>query len=666
MRILLVNPGGSDDILTRVVREIPFLDSGAFFAPHALAAVAAVTPDGHDLRIHDENLHGPVDDRLAAEPFDVVGITLTTNQLRRTLAIIDACRGVRPDARIVVGGIGAGAMQARLHERVDTLFWGEVEDTWPTFLADLAAGRPKAVYEQVAKPDMARTPLPRWDLIAGDITRYCAASIQTARGCPFDCAFCDVIYTYGRKVRTKPVERVLDEVRLLQRLRAKMVMFADDNFTANRPYVKDLLRRLVALNNSFPLPLQFMTQLDITIAEDEELLELLADANFVQVQVGVESTSEDSLKDMNKHQNLRGDIVQAVRRIQSYGIVVMAHMIIGTDSDDASAFDRTAKFLQDAAITTHQCHPLIAPPGTKMWYDLKRQGRLIAFSDEMRDRLDITTNIVPARMTRAELMEGLADYWDRVHEPADYTRRALDFLQGIKRPPKVKQAVLTDLWQNRRMVTGSMAYYTRHVEPAHRKAFFDVLNATRKVSPSLVPRMMFVHTGWRMDCLRARHAAAVARDQAALERTTPDAVQVLSRRTRISQAFRDRMPEIARAAYGAIRPHAAGRRILFARTLEALIDYHDRFGEALAGFDAVQADRLATCCERVLAQATAASEEAAGPTADGGDDAMPLCGPPAGFAREVMDALDRAVNAAHGGWEDSEPQRRDETEGGAT
>jgi hypothetical protein len=453
-------------------------------------------------------------------------------------------------------------------------------------------------------------------------------------------------------VRTKPVERVLDEVRLLQRLRAKMVMFADDNFTANRPYVKDLLRRLVAINNSFPLPLQFMTQLDITIAEDEELLELLADANFVQVQIGIESTSVDSLKDMNKHQNLRGDIVQAVRRIQSYGIVVMAHMIIGTDSDDASAFDRTAQFLQDAAITTHQCHPLIAPPGTKMWYDLKRQGRLIAFSDEMRDRLDITTNILPARMSRVELMEGLADYWDRVHDPADYTRRALDFLHGIKRRPKVKQAVLTDLWQNRKMVTGSMAYYTRRVEPAHRKAFFDVLKATQKVSPSLVPRMMFVHTGWRMDCLRARHAAAIARDQAALERTRPDAVQALSRRTRISEAFRDRMPEIARAAYGAIRPHAASRRSLFAQTLAALIDYHDRFGETLADFDAVQADRLAVCCDRVTAQ-TVATREAADPNEAGAtEDVMPLDGPPAGFAREILDALDRAVNVAHGGWED--------------
>jgi len=659
MKILLINPGSSEDILTRVMREIPYLDSPAFFAPHALAAVAAVTPEGHDVRIHDENLRGPVDGLLKSEPFDVIGITLTTNQLRRTLAIVELCKQHGVSGRIVVGGIGAGTMMARLHEKVGTLFWGEVEDTWPRFVRDMVAGCPKDVYQQVAKPDMANTPVPRWDLIGSDIRRYCAVSVQTARGCPFDCAFCDVIYTYGRKVRMKPVERVLDEVRQLERLGAKMVMFADDNFAADRAYVKDLLRKLGPLNNSFSLPLGFLTQLDITIAEDDELLELLADSNFVEVQIGIESTSAASLKDMNKHQNLKGDIVQAVKKIQSYGIVVMAHMIIGTDSDDATAFERTAAFLRDANITHHQCHPLIAPPGTKMWYDLKRQGRLVAFTDDMRDRLDITTNILPAQMTRVELMEGLADYWDRVHDPVDYTQRALAFLAGIKRRPKVKEAMLVSLWRNRSMMTGTFAYYTRKVPPQQRKAFFDVVKATQKVSPSLMPRMMFVHTGYWMDCLRARHASAIARDQAALEKSQPQRIQALSKQTLISVALRDRMPEIARAAYARIRPQVASREELFARTLEAIIDYHDRFGATLETFDEVHADHLSMACDRVLARAAGTAEVGGGNAsqdlqAQDGNFGSLAAGPPPGFAREILDALDRAVNVAHGGWEDME------------
>ena len=650
MKILLINPGSSDDILTRVMREIPYLDSPAFFAPHALAAVAAVTPEGHSVHLHDENMRGPVDPLLDADAYDVIGITLTTNQFRRTLAIVDTCRMKGLLSRIVVGGIGAGTMVTRLKAKVDTLFWGEVEDTWPRFLADLVAGHPKDTYQQVAKPDMAMTPVPRWDLIAGDIRKYCAVSVQTARGCPFDCAFCDVIYTYGRRMRMKPVERVLDEVRTLERLGAKMVMFADDNFAADRAYVKDLLRKLGPLNNSFTLPLGFLTQLDITIAEDDELLELLADANFAEVQIGIESTSAASLKDMNKHQNLKGDILAAVLKIQSYGIVVMAHMIIGTDSDDATAFDRTARFLDDAHITHHQCHPLIAPPGTKMWYDLKRQGRLVAFTDEMRDRLDITTNILPKRMTRVELMEGLADYWDRVHRPVDYAHRAVAFLQGIRRKPKVKEAMLTSLWKNRTMMARTFAYYSRKVSPAQRKAFFDVVKATQKVSPALMPRMMFVHTGYLMDVLRAGHASVIAREQAALETGHPEVLQVLSSTTLISPAIRDQMPAIARAAFGAIRPAAADREALFRLVLEAVVDYHDRFGATLATFDDVQADYLQMACERVLAKAGATTAAPGNASADAGP--MPTDGPPPGFAREILDALDRAVNVSHGGWED--------------
>lgn len=641
IKILLVNPGCSDDILARVMKEIPYLDSPAFFAPHAIAAVAAVTPAGHAVRIHDENLSGPVDVLLGREAFDVIGITLTTNQLRRTLAILDRCRTLGLASRLVVGGIGAGTMLERLTARVDTLFWGEVEDTWPEFLTDLAAGRPKAEYRRVAKPDMAKTPPPRWELIAADIPRYCLVSVQTARGCSFDCGFCDVIYTYGRKVRQKPIDRVLEEVRHVERLGAKTVMFADDNFSADRSYVKELLRRLAPLNNAFALPLGFITQLDITIAEDDELLELLADANFLEVQIGIESTSAASLKDMNKHQNLRNDILAAVRKIQSYGIVVMAHMIIGTDSDDAGAFERTARFLQEANITHHQCHPLVAPPGTRMWYDLKRQGRLIAFTDEMRDRLDITTNILPKQMTRVELMEGLADYWDRVHDPGDYTERALGFLQGIVRRPRVKAARLTELRRNLALMARTFAYFSFKVPANQRQAFFAVVKATRKVSPSLIPRLIFVHTGYLMDSKRARHAAAVAREQAAFEKANPAAIQVLSRATLISAALRDQMPVIARTAYSVIRGKATGPESLYRLTLAGVLDYHDRFGATLAEFDDLQADRLRTACERVLAAFSPAA----------GAAALLPDSPPAGFAREILDALDRAVHVAHGGWE---------------
>jgi radical SAM superfamily enzyme YgiQ (UPF0313 family) len=640
MKILLVHPGDPDDILTRISRDIPYLDAAAFFAPHALAAVAAVTPAGHEVRIHDENLHGPVDDRLAAEAPDVVGATLSTSQFRRTVAILEAARRAVPGARRVVGGIGASALMGTLRAVADTLFLGEVEDTWPVFLADLAAGRAKDTYETVSRPDMARTPPPRWDLVARDVRRYVAPSVQTARGCPFDCAFCDVIYTYGRRLRQKPVDRVLDEVAALERLNPKGIMFADDNFAADRKYAKELLRRLGPLNDSFRFRLPFLTQLDITIADDEELLELLADANFTEVQIGVESTDPEALKAMDKHQNLRRDPVASVRRIQSYGIAVMAHMIIGTDADDRTAFDRTARFLADANVTHHQWHPLMAPPGTRMWYDLKRQGRLVEYTEDLRSRLDVLSNVVPKRMSRVDLMEGLADYLDRVHEPDAYLPRALGFLDGIRRVPRVAPPGPAAARRAEGLMDRIVRHFLDEAEGPQRAAFLSVLRATRDRAPWAMDRMMFVHTAYRMDRMRARHDAAVAREQAAVERADPGAVRVLSPDTRLSPDLRRLMPDIARTAFGALRPRVAGRSELVHLALAALRDYNDRYGAELAVFDDAQRDHLLQACDRVLARAT--------PSADP-PDPLPADAPPPFFARDLLDALDRTLRVASGG-----------------
>jgi len=205
--------------------------------------------------------------------------------------------------------------------------------------------------------------------------------------------------------------------------------------------------------------------------------------------------------------------------------------------------------------------------------------------------------------------------------------------------------MLTSLWRNRTMMTRTFAYYSRKVSPAQRKAFFEVVKATQKVSPSLMPRMMFVHTGYLMDVLRAVHASAIAREQAALERAHPEVLQGLSQATLMSPAMREHMPAIARRAFGVVRPRVADREALFRLVLEAVADYHDRFGATLEAFDDVEADRVALACERVLAKAGQGTGAGAGKTD------LPDA-PPPGFAREMLDALDRAVNVAQGGWED--------------
>ncbi|HOU55148.1 MAG TPA: B12-binding domain-containing radical SAM protein [Myxococcota bacterium] len=640
MRILLVAPGGREDLLASVMREIPYLDSPAFFAPHALAAVAAVTPAEHEVRIHDENLRGPVDGLISRESFDILGVTLTTNQLHRASEILELARG--SGAHRVIGGIGAGAMLPVLQSKADTLFLGEVEDTWPRFLGDFQAGRPLPVYQTLVRPEMARTPAPRWDLLGNDLARYGAVSVQTARGCPFDCDFCDVLFTYGRKVRQKPLERVLQEVALLERRGAKMVLFADDCFAADRAYVKDLLRRLAPLNNSFRVPLGFLTQVDLTVADDEELLELMADANFQEVQIGVESTHPASLEDLGKRQNLRRDPIEAVRRIQSYGISVMAHWIVGTDADDGTAFQRLRDFLREARITHHHAHPLIAPPGTRLWYRLRRQGRIVTFTDEMRDRLDVATNVIPLRMTRLELMEGLAAHWESQEDPDFALERILGFLHEVRRMPRVREARLASLWRDRGVMAKATAWYTWKAPRSFRKVFFATLDETRRHAPSLMPRMMFVVTSWVMDVLRSRKAARMARLQADFERAHPEAVRPLPRETPIAASLRDHGPQVVGEAWNRLRPAARDLEHLTWGIVEALTDFNDRFGTSLTSFDEAAQDALRLACDRAAGRM--ASRASAATAAPG---SLPPT-MPGGFPRDVLDALERTLQVTRG------------------
>ena len=327
--------------------------------------LAALTPPEHEITIHDEYVQGPVERVLERKTYDLVGITMLANQLNRTVTLGRFCRDSRVPGILVAGGSGTMNMPKTIQHLFDVVFYGEAEDTWPQFLQDIKNGRRKSSYQQISKADMNRSPVPRWDLIEENFRNYGAVSVQTTRGCPYDCDFCDVIYIYGRQQRSKPIDQVLEEVRILQSMGARLILIADDNFGSNREYTKALLHKLVPLNNSFTVPMSYITQSDVRISQDEELLELMADCNFVEVLLGIEAVTEESLRAVNKQQNLTVDLVEAVRKVQSYGIPVLGSMIIGTDADDHTTFKRTEDFVKAAHILDHSCHPLMAPSGTK-------------------------------------------------------------------------------------------------------------------------------------------------------------------------------------------------------------------------------------------------------------------------------------------------------------
>src|SRR5207245_1224639 len=199
---------------------------------------------------------------------------------------------------------------------------------------------------------MARVPLPRYDLLK--MRHYLFGSVQFSRGCPFQCEFCDIIVTFGRRPRLKTSAQIIAELEALRAQKIDVAFIVDDNLIGNKKAIKVLLRDLIAYQQANGYPFEFFTEVSLDLAEDEELMRLMVEASIISVFVGIESPNEKSLKETKKFQNVRpaGTIVERVHRIQETGIEVWCGMILGFDNDDASIFEAQRAFLKEARIPT--------------------------------------------------------------------------------------------------------------------------------------------------------------------------------------------------------------------------------------------------------------------------------------------------------------------------
>jgi radical SAM superfamily enzyme YgiQ (UPF0313 family) len=635
MKILLVSPTNPNDVDHEILRELPFLDNEAFFAPHGCAVVAALTPSEHEVQIFDETIHGPVDDLLDRETFDIVGMSLVANAFERSIAIAERFRNRGRPGLLVAGGACMLHMVTRLRDLIDVAFIGEAEETWPQFIRDYAKGRRKNIYRQIAKPDLSGMPVPRWELIRGDLSRYSMAAVQTIRGCPHDCSFCDVIYTFGRKLRKKPVDQVIEEIKLLQSLGVEMIFFSDDNFAADRKHAKAMLRRIIEINKTFEVQVGFVTQVDITIAKDDELLQLMLDANFIDLQIGIESVHPESLKDIHKQHNLNVDLVESVKKIQSYGMIVLAHMIVGIDSDDDHAFERSEQFLKDANIVHQANHPLMAPPGTKLWYQLRREGRLVEVSPDLQDRMDVYTNVVPKQMSRLDLIGGLAEYRLRVSEPERFLHRLRGFVDGVRHKPSFEAKNTRSLWSRRKALTSMLRYYSLRATKSERRVFFTLIKENGRRHADLMPQIMYAMICHTMERRHAELKEPWAAQIVEQERNLPGGPQIMSRRVVIAPLIRQHFRKIVNTAYGHICEKVTDRNTLCEVMVEALCDYSLSFGETFETFDGYQRDAVRKSVDRVVNRL---------PDHHVASDAQSVASaPPPGFTREILDALDQTL-----------------------
>lgn len=421
MKIYLISPKNPESFWT-FDRILPSLNKKCVFPNLALPTVAAITPPHHQVVLCDENVE-PVDFDVDA---DIIGITGYVVHRNRILEIVDAFKA--RGKLVVVGGPFASLCPDDVRGRADVIFIDEAEYTWPQFLSDYEAGTWKAEYAQHEKPSLHDSPLPRFDLLRVD--QYRTMTIQFARGCPFNCEFCDIIVMYGRKPRTKTVDQVMTEICELRRLGVTNIFVVDDNFIGNKKEAKKLLEALAAWQEENDYPIEMMTEVTLNIAQDDELLQLMRKANLTTIFVGIESPRPASLKETKKTQNMREDMMTAIHRIQRAGIEVMAGMIVGFDSDDVDIFEEQFRFIQEARIPISMTGMLNAVPRTPLYMRLREAGRLLA--EHVGDQF-VFTNVVPQGMTRLELYQGYKRLLQRLYDYGNYRERAMALIltQGV-------------------------------------------------------------------------------------------------------------------------------------------------------------------------------------------------------------------------------------------
>jgi radical SAM superfamily enzyme YgiQ (UPF0313 family) len=464
MKVLLVYPEFPDTFWS-FKHALPFQGKRSAYPPLGLLTVSAMLPAAWQRRVVDLNVR-----RLKDADLDWADVVFFSGMMVQGPSMKEAiARAKQRGKRTVVGGPIASAQDPAI-AAADHVVEGEAEELISALAADLERGEVRPHYKAAQLPDLSRVPLPHLHLVKH--RNYSAMAVQYSRGCPFTCEFCDIIEIYGRRPRTKSPEQICAELERVYQLNWRGPVFlVDDNFIGNKKNVKILLPRLVEWMRDHQFPFSLFTEASLNVAEDEELLRLMRAAHFTRVFLGIETPVEESLKETTKFQNLRRDLLESVKLIQSHGIEVMAGFIVGFDNDPPDVFDRQIQFIREAAIPLSMVGLLSALPNTQLWRRLKAEGRLLKESLGSNTLADM--NFVP-KMDVEELLAGYRRILETIYSPREYFDRALAFLSQLgssARAPIVASdlmAVARSLWRQGLLSSYRKEYWKFIVQAASR------------------------------------------------------------------------------------------------------------------------------------------------------------------------------------------------------
>lgn len=365
-KLLLINP------VSR--RSGLLLSRFSTFSPMALAYVAAVTPSNWEVKIADENFS-----ELEFEEADLVGITAFTSNINRAYEIAKMYR--QKKIKVVIGGIHASMLPDEALMFVDTVVVGEAESVWPKVIADFENKCLSNFYVGSKVNFDQQRILPRRDLLNSE---YFWHSVQTSRGCPFNCYFCSVSRYLGQEFRQRNIDHVLDE---LSQLKGKFVAFVDDNLIGYSPNSRNRAASLFQSMIKQGLDQKWWMQTSINAADDENVIELAAQSGCLFAFIGFETISKKTLKQMKKGVNIKMGVKnykKVVDVFHRYGIAVYGAFIIGCDYESPAYYKELAGFLVHSGIDIIQLTLLTPLPGTELMEGLQKDGRLV-YSDYPQD-----------------------------------------------------------------------------------------------------------------------------------------------------------------------------------------------------------------------------------------------------------------------------------------
>ncbi len=382
MKILFLSPGWPKG---RLWGELAFK-----FPTLSLAALAAVTPDSWEVAFHDDAIRATAFDTDA----DLIALTAMTAQAERAYQLADGFRS--RGKTVVMGGFHASNLPDEALQHVDSVVVGEGELAWPQLLQDFEQGRLQRLYRADGLIDTGLIPMARRQLFKGSGHLF-TNTIQTTRGCPFDCEFCSVTAFYGRKYRKRPVEQVLAELQELRKVNS-FVFFVDDNIVADRRYSLELFAGMRGMG------LKWLSHAPIDTAEDQELLQAAGQSGCVGMFIGFESLNQESLVAMGKVTNKAAQYLEYANLFREHGIGILGSFVMGCDGDTPAVFEQTLRFCEAARLEA-AIFPILTPyPGTKVRRRLEEEGRI--FNNNWRDYDMEHVTFQPRGMSAQELQDG--------------------------------------------------------------------------------------------------------------------------------------------------------------------------------------------------------------------------------------------------------------------